>query len=222
MVLYSPNRVFLVYEALYCRRAAVARVRPRRHLQRWRDVADNERVVHHRVEARKRVGGELGRREETLGGRDGNDMHDVPMGNARGVDNQESAWQRGYASQFRQMPQPWPGGRDIRRGSGRGARGVARARSQCPAVSSTSVAGSQLTAGWSGLPGPGERITQSVFGRTSCLNVALRSIFCGNGVNAPVIFVALDHDDLAQHVGIRVQLREEDEEVVGVCRQPSE
>lgn len=50
-------------------------------------------------------------------------------------------------------------------------------QSEPDVLSSAPRRATELTAGWSGRPGPGERMTQSVLGITSRWNVALLSVW---------------------------------------------
>lgn len=78
-----------------------------------------------------------------------------------------------------------------------------------------------LTAGLSGRPGPGERMTQSMLGRTKRWKSSLqgiRAIRCWReGRASPRIFVRFHHDEFFQHIGVPIGAGEQGDQVVSVC-----
>jgi hypothetical protein len=71
-----------------------------------------------------------------------------------------------------------PGGPSTPRGWERGVRGGAQEQSQCPGCQKQASI-STLTEGLSGRPGPGDKITQSMFGMTSRWKVVLWNVRLG-------------------------------------------
>lgn len=81
---------------------------------------------------------------------------------------------------------------------------------------------SSLTAGLSGRPGPGERMTQSMLGRTKRWNSSLQGVrgaqMLERGRTPPGVLVRFHHDEFFQHIGVPIGAGEQGDQVVSVCK----